>query len=63
MYCDGPTLCDVYIMRYGTLTICDATLCDFYVVLYYVLSQYHEDKQKGSNNKRKRLHAFVAKLQ
>jgi hypothetical protein len=44
MYCDGLTLCDVFVMkllRYGTLTICDTTLSDVYVVLCYVLSQYH----------------------
>jgi hypothetical protein len=52
-------------MNYNVLelTICDATLSDVYVVLYYVVSQYHEDEQKGSNNKRKRLHAFVTKIQ
>ncbi len=39
MYCDGLTLCDVYLMkliRYGTLTISDAMLSEIYVVLCYV---------------------------
>ncbi len=35
------------LVRYGTLTICDATLSDVYVELCYVLSQYRQYPAAG----------------